>query len=110
MRRVSSASAVACRAAGAEAASLIVGVDADDVDPAHPFVKRVQCDGNERHWAIVHYSDENGPVGVRATRSDSLGLALLPLGVQTEEDFVAEDAADGRKNRFPGARSEERRV
>jgi hypothetical protein len=26
--------------------------------------------------------------------------------VQTEEDFVAEDATDGRKNRFPGAERE----
>ena len=38
--------------------------------------------------------------------SASLGLALLPLRVQTEEDLVAEDAADGRENRFPGAERE----
>ena len=87
----------------ADAASLVVGINADDLDPAHPFVERVQCDGNEGYWAIVHYGDEDVPLGVRATRSDSLGLALLPLGVQAEEDFVAEDAADGRENRFPGA-------
>ena len=87
----------------ADAASLVVGINADDLDPAHPFVERVQCDGNEGYWAIVHYGDEDVPLGVRATRSDSFGLALLPLGVQAEEDFVAEDAADGRENRFPGA-------
>jgi len=59
-----------------------------------------------RPEAIVHYGDENVPLGVRATRSDSLGLALLPLGVQAQEDFVAEDAAEGRENRFPGAETE----
>jgi hypothetical protein len=35
-----------------------------------------------------------------------LTASAWSLGVQTEEDFVAEDAADGRENRFPGAERE----
>jgi hypothetical protein len=26
-------------------------------------VERVQCDGNEGYWAIVHYGDEDVPLG-----------------------------------------------
>ena len=52
----------------ADAAPLIVGIDADDVDDAHPLMECVQCDGHETDRASVGNGHEDVPFIIRARR------------------------------------------
>ena len=54
------------RQAGADAATLIVGIDADDVDHAHPLMECVQSDGNETDGAPVGDCYEDVAFAIRA--------------------------------------------
>src|SRR5829696_6072555 len=74
----------------ADTAPLIGGIDADDVDHAHPLMKGVQGDRDETDRLSVSHRDEHVPFLVRARGSHRGSLALLPVGVQAEEDVVAE--------------------
>ena len=68
---------------------MIVGVDADDVDQAHPLMKGVQGDRDESDRPSVRHRDEHVPLLVRAGGSDRVSLVFLPVCVQAEEDVVA---------------------
>jgi hypothetical protein len=74
----------------ADTAPLMGGIDADDVDHAHPLMKGVQGDRDETDRPAVSHRDEYIPFLVRARGSHRGSLALLPVGVQAEEDVVAE--------------------
>jgi hypothetical protein len=94
------------REPGADSTPLIVRVDAHDVDDAHTFVECIQCDGNESDGALAGEGHEDVPLLVHAARSDGLGLARLPVGMQATEDPVAEDFPNGAEDGCPCAKRE----
>ena len=51
-------------------ATLIVRIDANDVDDAYPLMERVQCDGDETNGTSIHNGDEDVTFSIRTTRSD----------------------------------------
>ena len=70
-------------------AKLIVRIDADDVDRAHPFMECVQGDRDEADRTAVRYRDEHIPFIVRAGRSHRVSLIFPPVWMQPQEDAVA---------------------
>ena len=90
----------------ADTAPLILRVDADDVDDAHPFVEGVQPDGDETDRAAVHDGHEDVSVTARTTRSHGRSLIRHPVRVQAEKDVIAENVSHGREHGRPGAKRE----
>ena len=86
----------------ADATPLIVRIDADDVDHAHPLVEGVHADGNETNRLAVRHGDEHIPFLIGAHGSDLVSLACLPVRVQALVDVVAQDLPQGRVDWFPG--------
>src|SRR5688500_18377144 len=90
----------------ADTAPLVLGVDADDVDNAHPFMEGVKCDGDETHRAFVCDGDEDVSVSARTTRAHRRSLVRFPVGVQAEKYVIAENGSQGCEHWRPGAKRE----
>jgi hypothetical protein len=69
-------------------------------------MKGVQGDRDETDRPAVSHRDEYIPFLVRARGSHRGGLALLPVGVQAEEDVVAEGILYWAEDGFPRAQRE----
>jgi hypothetical protein len=89
-----------------DSASLVIGVNANDVDPAHSIVKGVQSNRDEPDGTLLCDGDVNMAVSIGATGSDSFGLVGAPVWVQPEKHIVAKDLAKGREDRLPGTEGE----
>src|SRR5215204_405211 len=91
---------------GADSASLVVGVDTDDVDPAHAFVKGIQRDRGEPDRPSVGERHEDVSLLAQTARPDRLGLAGAPIGMQTEEDRVPKNFPNRVEYRCPRPQGE----
>ncbi len=76
------------------------------VDHAHAFVEGVQRDGGEPDRPSVGDRHEDVALLAQAARPDRLGLVGAPVGVQAEEDLIAEDFAKRVEDWLPGAERE----
>ena len=85
----------------ADAAPLIVRIDADDVDDAHPLMECVQCDGHETDRASVGNRHEDVTFIIRTARSDGFRLVRLPVRMQAEKDVVTQDIPHRREHGCP---------
>src|SRR5512133_485968 len=94
------------REPGTDPAPLVVGVDADDLDHAHAFVERVQRDCGEPDRLTGGERHENVALLAQTARLHRLGLVGAPVGVQAEEDLIAEYFAKRVEDRLPGAERE----
>ena len=83
---------------------MVVWVDPDDVDDTHALVEGVQGDRDETYGNVVDDRDERVPLVTGAALRDRIGLPYLPVGMQAQEDLVAQHLAQGLKDRFPGAK------
>ena len=79
------------RESGADPASLVVGIDTDDVDHPHAFVERVQRNCGEPDRLSVGDGHEDVPLLAQQLDRDRLGLTSAPVRVQAEKDLVPED-------------------
>src|SRR6188472_3176476 len=61
---------------------LIVGVDADDLDDAHPLMERIQGNADETNRASKGDGNEDIKLGIRTTRTDSLCLTRSPVRME----------------------------
>jgi hypothetical protein len=85
---------------------LIVRIDADDVDDAHPFVECVQRDGDEADGASARHGHEDISFIVRTGRSDGVSLVCFPVWMKAKEDVVAQDILHRREDALPRPQGE----
>ena len=82
-------------------ATLIIRIDANDVDDAHPLMERVQSDGHETDVAPAAYRHKDVTCLIPTARSDSLLLVCLPVWVEAEKNVLAQDTPVGGKHGRP---------
>ena len=68
---------------------MIVRVDADDVDRAHPLMECVQGDRDETDRTTVRDRNEHIAFITPAGRSHRVSLIFPPVRMQAQEDGVA---------------------
>lgn len=90
----------------ADALPLTFGVDGNHVDDAHPSVKRVEGDRDEADRPPVAHGDEYIALLACAGRPDRVGLTAFPVGMQPQEDRVAENVPNRVENGLPRSQRE----
>ena len=85
-----------------DSATLIDGIDGDDLDDAHSLVERVECDSGEAHGLAIRNRNEDVPLIGGASGTDGLRLNRCPVRlVKTLEDRVAQNPPKRLEHRLP---------